>query len=126
MRAVDTNVVVRLLAQDDARQLAAARLWVEDGAWVSTLALAEAMWVLAEIYGRSAAEVASSIEILLNHQNLTLQDAEAVAAALRQFRELPSLGFSDCLLLEQARKAGHLPLGTFDRKLGKASGAHRL
>lgn len=126
MRAVDTNVVVRLLAQDDARQLAAARLWVEDGAWVSTLALAEAMWVLAEIYGRSAAEVASSIEILLNHQNLTLQDAEAVAAALRQFRELPSLGFSDCLLLEQARKAGHLPLGTFDRKLGKVSGAHRL
>jgi len=34
--------------------------------------------------------------------------------------------FSDCLLLELARKAGHLPLGTFDRDLSKLAGARKL
>jgi predicted nucleic acid-binding protein len=36
------------------------------------------------------------------------------------------VGFSDCLILEVARKAGHLPLGTFDRELGRLEGAQRL
>jgi hypothetical protein len=36
------------------------------------------------------------------------------------------LGFSDCLVLAIARKAGHLPLGTFDRNLGKVTGTHKL
>jgi predicted nucleic acid-binding protein len=49
-----------------------------------------------------------------------------VASALEAFRKRPALGFSDCLMLEVARKAGHLPLGTFDRNLGKLEGAERL
>jgi predicted nucleic acid-binding protein len=64
--------------------------------------------------------------MLLNHRTLTLQDPEVVSAALDSFRKQPSLGYSDCLLLELARKAGHLPLGTFDRNLGKLDGAERL
>jgi predicted nucleic acid-binding protein len=46
--------------------------------------------------------------------------------ALARFRERPGLGFSDCLILETARKAGHLALGTFDRGLAKLEGAERL
>lgn len=65
MRAVDTNVLVRLIARDDAHQVAAAEAFV-------------------------------------------------------------AMGFSDCLVLEMARKAGHLPLGTFDHALGKQEGAQRL
>jgi predicted nucleic-acid-binding protein len=126
MRAVDTNVLVRLLAQDDAGQVAAARRWVEEGVWVSTLALAEALWVLSVVYGRSPNEIAAAVETLLNHRGLTLQDSDVVAAALARFRERPGVGFSDCLLLELARKAGHLPLGTFDRNLSKLDGARRL
>lgn len=57
--------------------------------------------------------------------SLILQDRELVAAALEVFRSRPALGFTDCLLLEVARKAGHLPLGTFDRNLGKMEGAHK-
>jgi len=57
---------------------------------------------------------------------LTLQDADAVALALDHFRSRPSLGFSDCLVLEIARKAGHLPLGTFDRNFAKLDGTQRL
>jgi predicted nucleic-acid-binding protein len=126
MRAVDTNVLVRLLTQDDARQTAVAYDWVREGVWVSTLALAEAIWVLAAVYGRGRSELASTVEVLLNHTELTLQDADVVEAALRRFRERPSVSFSDCLLLELARRAGHLPLVTFDRNLSKLHGVQKI
>ncbi len=126
MRAVDTNVLVRLLTRDDARQAAAADIFVGKGAWVSVLALAEATWVLAAVYERTADDLATAVEMLLSHKDLTLQDSDVVAVALDLFRSRPALGFSDCLMLELARKAGHLPLGTFDRDLGKVAGAQKL
>jgi predicted nucleic-acid-binding protein len=126
MRAVDTNVLVRLITRDDARQAASADVFVEKGAWVSALALAEAMWVLAAVYERSAADLVIAVEMLLNHKDLTLQDSDVVAAALELYRARPVLGFSDCLMLQLARKAGHLPLGTFDRALGKIEGTQKL
>jgi predicted nucleic-acid-binding protein len=126
MRAVDTNVLVRLVTRDDAKQVAAAEAFVAVGAWVPHLALAEATWVLASVYDRSPEAIAVAIEMLLIHQYLTVQDADAVAAAVEQFRRRPAVGFSDCLMVEVARKAGHGPLGTFDRDLGKVDGAQRL
>lgn len=96
------------------------------GGWVSVLALAEATWVLAAVYERKPADIATAIEMLLNHKHLILQDSEVVGAALEIFRARPALGFSDCLLLELARKAGHLPLGTFDRDLSKFDGTQKL
>jgi predicted nucleic-acid-binding protein len=126
MRAVDTNVLVRLIIRDDARQAASADVFVERGAWVSILALAEATWVLATVYERTAADLVIAIEMLLNHKDLTLQDPDAVGTALDLFRSRPVLGFSDCLMLELARKAGHLPLGTFDRALRKIDGTQKL
>ena len=126
MRAVDTNVLVRLITRDDARQAELADRWVETGAWVSILALAETAWVLSTLYGRSAGEIASAVEGLLNHKDLILQDSDVVATALKRFRNRPALGFAHCLLLELARKAGHLPLGTFDRELSKLDGVEKL
>jgi len=126
MRAVDTNVLVRLVTRDDAKQLAAAEAFVARGAWVPHLVLAEATWVLTSVYDRGPEEIAVAVEMLLNHQHLTLQESEAVAAAVASFRRRPALGFSDCLVLEVARKAGHLPLGTFDRDLSKLAGVERL
>lgn len=64
--------------------------------------------------------------MLLSHQNLSLQDADLVAAALQQFSRRPAVGFSDCLVLEAARRAGHLPLGTFGRNLARLEGTQRL
>ncbi len=119
MQAVDTNVLVRLLVRDDPRQLDAAERLVARGAWVSHVVLVETLWVLDAVYARSAEQIAAAVERLLAHAELTLQDADVMAAALRQFRTKPTLGFSDCLVLEVARKSGHLPLGTFDRNLGK-------
>jgi predicted nucleic-acid-binding protein len=126
MRAVDTNVLVRLLTRDDSKQVRAADAFVADGAWVPLLALAEAIWVLTAVYGRAAVEIGASVERLLDHKDLVLQDREVVSAALEVFRSRPALGFTDCLLLATARKAGHLPLGTFDRLLGRMEGARSL
>jgi predicted nucleic-acid-binding protein len=126
MRAVDTNVLVRILARDDPKQVRVADEFVAAGAWASLLALAETMWVLTTVYERDAAEIGASVVQLLNHKDLILQDREVVAAALETFRSRPALGFTDCLLLEVARKAGHLPLGTFDRNLSKIDGAEKL
>jgi predicted nucleic-acid-binding protein len=126
VRSVDTNVLVRLVTRDDARQVAAAEAFVASGAWVPHLVLVEAMWVLASVYERTPAEIATAVEMLVNHQHLTLQDSDAVTAAVATFRRRPALGFSDCLVLEISRRAGHLPLGTFDRHLGKLEGAERL
>ena len=126
MRAVDTNVLVRLITRDDSRQVVAAESFIAKGAWVSVLALAETIWVLATVYELSPKDLAKAIEMLLNHRNLVLQDAESVAGALDLFRSKPALSFSDCLMLQLARKAGHLPLGTLDRNLAKVAGAHKL
>jgi predicted nucleic-acid-binding protein len=126
MRAVDTNVLVRLITRDDLRQANSADHFVEKGAWVSVLALAEATWVLTTVYEFSAAELATALGMLLEHKDLTLENSDAVEAALDLFRSRPALGFSDCLMLHLARKAGHLPLGTFDRALAKSAGTQRL
>jgi len=126
MRAVDTNVLVRLVTRDDAKQVEAAEAFVAKGAWVPHLALAEASWVLTAVYHLEAADIATAVDMLLNHRDLTLQDSDAVAAALKHYRRRPALGFSDCLILEVARKAGHLHLGTFDRSLSKLDGAERV
>ena len=126
MRAVDTNLLVWLLARDDADQAEIAEKFIASGAWVSHLVLAETCWVLDAVFERTAAQIATAIEMLLNHKELTLQDPEVVMAALAHYRRYPALGFSDCLVLEVARKAGHLPLGTFDRSLGRLDGAQTL
>ena len=126
MNAVDTNLLVRLIVRDDADQLEAAEAFVARGAWVSHLVLAEAVWVLDAVYERSAKQLIAALELLLAHESLVLQDTDVVAAALTQFRAKPALGFSDCMALEIARKAGHLPLATFDKALARLAGTQRL
>jgi predicted nucleic-acid-binding protein len=126
MRAVDTNVLVRLLARDDPKQVAAAEAFVAGGAWISHLVLMESVWVLDSVYAVKGEQIAAGVEMLLDHETLAVQDADVVRAALDQFRKRGKLGFSDCLILAVAQKAGHLPLGTFDRELGKLPGAQRL
>ncbi|MSV28565.1 MAG: PIN domain-containing protein [Bryobacterales bacterium] len=126
MRAIDTNVLVRLITRDNPHQAAAADAWAGMGAWVSMLALAETVWVLSTVYGMKAASIASAVDMLLNHEDLTLQDPDVVSAALELFLAKPRLGFSDCLMLHLAKKAGHLPLGTFDRNLAGVEGARKL
>lgn len=126
MRSVDTNVLVRLMTRDDEKQVARAEAFVRGGAWVPHLALAEATWVLESVYDRDARAIATAVEMLLSHEHLAVQDADVVASAVEQFRRSRRVGFSDCLMVQIAQKAGHVPLGTFDRDLGKLEGAAPL
>ena len=126
MRAVDTNVLVRLATRDDVKQVAAAEAFLASGAWVSHLVLVGAIRVLTSVYGLAPEEIATAVEMFLDHQNLAVQDSDTVAAALERYRKKHALGFFDCLVLEAARKAGHLPLGTFDHELSKLDGVQKL
>jgi len=126
MRAVDTNVLVRLLTRDDAKQATAAEAFINRGAWVSHLVLVETVWVLESVFDLQRSQLVLAVEMLLNHRDLTLQDPDVVQAALESFRRRSKVGFSDCMVLEVARKAGHCPLGTFDRHLSKLEGAEAL
>jgi len=126
VRAVDTNGLVRLVVRDDAAQRARAEAFVAGGAWVSAVVLAETAWTLTSVYDLKPAAIAVVVAGFLDNAHLAIQDADAVTAALEDFKRHPSLGFTDCLVLELARKAGHLPLGTFDRPLGKLEGAKAL
>ena len=126
MRAVDTNVLVRLIVRDDPKQVEAAEAFISRGAWVSHVVLVETTWVLESVYELNPALIAITVEMLLNHEHLTVQDADAVEAALENFRARSAVSFSDNLIVEIARKTGHIPLGTFDKALAKVDGVQRL
>ena len=126
MLAVDTDVLVRLIARDDANQVRVADDFVSKGAWISHLVLAATVWVLDSVYGLSREKLTVAVEMLLNHRELTLQDSDVVAEALENYRKRTAVDFSDCLALSIAKKAGHIPIGTFDRDFAKMEGVQRL
>jgi predicted nucleic-acid-binding protein len=126
MLAVDTNVLVRLIARDDNEQVQSAEEFIKKGAWVSHLVLAETVWVLDSVYELARDRISTAVDMLLNHRDLTLQDADVVISALNHYRTRSKVDFSDCLVLEIAGKAGHLPVGTFDREFAKLDDVVRL
>ena len=119
MRAIDTNVVVRLITRDDQRQVVAAEALVRDGAWLSVVALAEASWVFHSVYEFSPRQMIAALEMLLDHNHIIVDQPAIVERAINVFRKRPKLKFTDCLLVEIARQAGVFPLATFDRDLAK-------
>ena len=126
MRAIDTNVLVRLLVRDDPEQVDAAEKFVAPGAWTSFLVLMETVWVLESVYGLSRPQIGIVVGMLVEHDRITLQHEDAVRRANAAFERHPSVGFSDCLIVEAARKAGHIPVGTFDKVLSRLEGTERL
>jgi predicted nucleic-acid-binding protein len=126
MLAIDTNVLVRLVVNDDPAQAQVAQEQTANGAWVSHLVLAETVWVLAGNFGLSRAAVADAIETLITHPNVALEDVAVVRNAVKHFVQSKKVDFADCLILEIARRAGHTPLGTFDRDFAKLDGVDRL
>lgn len=126
MRAVDTNVVVRLIARDDPTQTEKAEEFISNGAWVSNLVLAESVWVLESVYELGKTQLRTAIAMLLEHQQLILQDTDAVRGALEEFAANRGVGFTDCLVVAIAKKHGYTPVGTFDKKLSKLTDAQAI
>jgi predicted nucleic-acid-binding protein len=126
VRAVDTNILVRLLEQDDPAQAAAAEAYRAAGGplWVSQVVLVETVWVLASVFQRTRKELLGVLEALQDNRDIHLQEPAVVGAAIAAYRASKA-DFSDCLVLETARAHGHLPLATFDRALAKLPGTAR-
>jgi len=126
MRAIDTNVLVRLLARDDPKQVKAAENYIRGGAWISHLVLAEAMWVLEAVYNRNHNQLRSALKMLLQHKDLLIQEPNIVEQALGLFKNRKKVNFSDCLIYAIADGAGHRPLGTFDRAFARIDGVESI
>lgn len=131
MAALDTNVLVRLLQKDDARQLARARALVSTAVeagrvlFVPVSVVLELEWVLRSVFGLDKADVLATLSKLLSATELEFESEPAVELALHDY-ENGSAEFSDCLHVALARAAGHLPLWTFDRAAAKVDGARSL
>ena len=84
MIAADTNVIVRLLVNDEPEQARRARdLFEREQVWIGATVLLETAWVLDSVYGLSAEEVASALRGVLGLPGVVVEDGEAVAQALQ-------------------------------------------
>ena len=116
MLAVDTNVVIRLLVNDDARQGAAARrLFESDEVWIGVTVLLETAWVLESVYDLSADETVNALQRLLGLPNVRAEDPGAVAAEL----DAAGRGLELADALHLMRAPGDAEFVTFDRALAK-------
>ena len=126
MRGIDTNVLVRLVARDDAEQFRRVREFLEarfaegDPILVNVIVLCETVWVLRSSYRIPRREIAAALDRLLGVSGLVIEDRDQVAAAVEAFRRGPG-DFSDYLLGERNRAAGCVSTATLDRRLKSAS-----
>jgi predicted nucleic-acid-binding protein len=124
---LDTNVLVRYLAQDDPAQSAQAtelieqRLSERDPGFVSVVAMAETVWVLERAYGLAAAEVAAAIERILRADVLMVEAEQEVFTAMMALRQGRG-AFADALIAALGSKAGCARTVTFDRKAQRLPG----
>ena len=127
MIAFDTNVLVRLVVEDDQQQFELANLWLkrceDDGETVliKVPVLCELIWVLKRIYRASRDELALIIETLLQDAIFVVEDAESIEEALSRFRE-GRADFADYLIGVNSLSMGASATLTFDSALGDEDG----
>ncbi len=119
MIGLDTNVLVRYIMQDDARQSAQATSLIEElsaqsPGFVPLVAVVELVWVLSSAYRLAPGQVAQALESLLRTKEIVVDQAETVWKALRAFQGSRA-DFADCLIAQTALAAGCERTMTFDR-----------
>ena len=131
MAALDTNVLVRYLVQDDDRQLAAARMLVlaavraGETLYVPITVLLELEWVLRSSFGFEKEQIVATLSSLLASVELSFESEAAAEIALALYQR-GQADFSDCVHVALAHAAGQSPLWTFDRAASKLDGAKAL
>ncbi len=131
MIGIDTNVLVRYLTQDDARQSSLAtrlveqRLSAQSPGHVSLIALAETVWVLASHYRASASQLSAAVSALASDARFVVQDERAVWLALDAC-ESGDIDLSDALIRYVDRGQGCATTVTFDRKASRHAGFELL
>lgn len=131
MIGLDTNVVVRYLAQDDPKQSAAATRLFETvltpdvPGFLSTIVLCEIAWVLADCYGADRSRIRAAVEGLLAAKQLAVETPDTVRRALRAWGE-SGADFADALIGAVAAAQGASKTMTFDRAAAKLPGFELL
>ncbi|MET0984807.1 MAG: type II toxin-antitoxin system VapC family toxin [Steroidobacteraceae bacterium] len=113
MQAVDTNVLVRLLTQDDAAQFKrATALFEREQVWVAKTVLLETAWVLRSLYAFEQSRIVAALRAVAGLENVLIEDASAVSRAF----DLTDAGvdFADALHVISMGNAA--AFATFDRK----------
>jgi predicted nucleic-acid-binding protein len=128
--ALDTNVLVRFLVQDDVEQAKIAGTLVyqlTDAApgFIGREVLVELVWVLERAYGYERADIAAAFDGLLSATELLIEDADDIGSALELYRN-DGFGFADVMIAAAARRAGAVELVTFDRKVARLPGVRLL
>ena len=123
MIGLDTNVLVRYIMQDDAKQSKLASrliesLTVEEPGFFPLVAVIELVWVLSSSFELVRAKVVSALEVLLQTKEIQVERAEVVWRAVRVYRD-SSADFADCLVERSAAAAGCVRTMTFDRGAAK-------
>ena len=127
MIALDTNVVVRMLVDDDVRQHAHVKAFVEraiarhESLFISDVVLCELVWVLKTGYGFQRAAIVDVLRDLLRARHLTFSAPERLARALAAYQAGPG-HFADYIIREHATAAACKTVVTFDRALLKDRG----
>lgn len=130
MIALDTNVLVRFLTQDDPVQSRAASdlitgLTAEAPGFVCREVMVELVWVLERAYGLDRAQVAAAIEGLLAATEIEVEAVDDVGSALYRYRD-DGFGFADLMIAAASRRAGAAVLVTFDRKAAQLVGVQLI
>jgi predicted nucleic-acid-binding protein len=121
MIGLDTNIIVRYLAQDDPVQSAKAtevierRLSLANPGFVSVVTMAETVWVLDRAYGLTDREIAAAIERILQVEVLVVENEQEVFAAMVALKQRRG-AFADALIAELGARAGCTHTLTFDKK----------
>jgi predicted nucleic-acid-binding protein len=130
MIGLDTNVLVRYVVQDDARQARLASKAIETHCsaehpgFVALLVLVELVWVLDRGYGYSRAQVAAVLEGLVASAELLVEQPDLARTAIATYGST-GMDFADCLIGLVNRSRGCTTTLTFDRRAAK-SGNHSL
>lgn len=127
MAALDTNVFVRLLTQDDPELVrkAEAHLAAHAPLWIPIPVVVETYHVLTRLYGWQKPAMVAMLQAATNSRQFMFQDHAAVVAAANLWIKAKA-GFVDCLNIELARAHEQEPLATFDRDAARLPGAARL
>jgi predicted nucleic-acid-binding protein len=131
MIGLDTNVLVRYLAQDDpaqslkATELIERRLTEDEPGFISVVAMAEVAWVLERAYGLADQEIAAAIEGVLQAEVLVVENEQEIFTAMIALKAGRG-SFADALIGALDAKAGCSRTLTFDRRAQRLSGFEDL
>jgi len=123
METFDTNVVLRIVYQDDPVQAdRASSAWqaavASGGIFLTTVVLVELTWVLRVAAKFDRAAIVAALVSLCDAEGVSVEEAHRVRRAIARFK-VGAADFSDCLILETARDAAALPVSTFDERFAR-------